>query len=81
MASPFRHRLRALSMSTCGPHNQTRMRITTSSVMKSVPSRGSVGSMSMPEAMPGKAQAIRGHADSPRSIDAHHRPGATAHRY
>jgi hypothetical protein len=31
--------------------------------MKSVPSRGSVGSMPMPEAMPGKAQAIRYHAD------------------
>ena len=35
------------------------MRITTSSVMKSVPSRGSVGSMPMPEAMPAKARAIR----------------------
>ena len=39
--------------------NQTRMRITTCSVMKSVPSRGSVGSTPMPEAMPGKPQAIR----------------------
>ena len=34
------------------------MRITTSSVMKSV-SRGSVGSMPMPEAMLDKARAIR----------------------
>jgi hypothetical protein len=31
--------------------------------MKSVPLRGSVGSMSTPEAMSGKAQAIRYHTD------------------
>ena len=38
---------------------QTPTRITTPSVMKSVPSRGSVGSIPMPKAMLGKPQAIR----------------------